>query len=57
MYFPDRAVPSAAGRRYRMPDRSLTKPRERLVMSALMEFDAAGNMQSAPDDLGRDSFG
>ena len=46
VYFPDRAVPM-------LPEAlsngmcSLKPREERLVMSALMEFDAAGNMQSA----------
>jgi ribonuclease R len=46
VYFPDRAVPM-------LPEAlsngmcSLKPHEERLVMSALMEFDAAGNMQSA----------
>jgi len=46
VYFPDRAVPMLP----EAPSNGMCslKPREeRLVMSALMEFDAAGNMQSA----------
>ena len=56
VYFPDRAVPM-------LPEAlsngmcSLKPREERLVMSALMEFDGAGNMQSVADDFGCDSLG